>query len=317
MTFSNELKVGLAVIAAIVVFIFGFRFFQNLPLFGSAYELETSFANAQGLTQGNPVHINGVQVGEVKDLRLAPEEGAVYVRFGIDSRYTVPEGSRTSVTGFSALSTVQLAINLGPQGNPPVEAGGFVPSTQTASGEMMSMISDRGPTLLSRADTALVAASSALQSADRLLSNPESDLQQTLAALRGTAASLNAVLAQEEQRIRATIRNFSAASEDLSAFTDSTLTPAASDSLRRAIAQLTRTLDGLDRNMAALESTTARLDAIVTKVDRGEGTLGRLVNDDALYVKLDSAATSMNEVLRDLKRNPRRYLKDMGLIEIF
>ncbi len=317
MDLSNELKVGLAVILTAVIFFFGYRFFQNVPLFGGTYALETSLENASGLTQGSAVQINGITVGEVESLRLNGSERNVHVRFTVDDEYAVPQGSRTNVAGFAALGSVQLSIRLGPPGNAPVEPGGFIPSATGAGGDVMSALTRRGPELLSNADTTLLAASSALQTVDALVSDPQGDLRQTLGALRGTAASLDALLRQEQGRLRAAIGNFAAASEDLSAFTDSTLTPATSDSLQQAIGQLSGALGRLNRNLASLESTTERLDDIVAKIDRGEGTLGRLVNDESLYVKMDSAATNLNAILRDLQENPRRYLSEVTLLELF
>jgi phospholipid/cholesterol/gamma-HCH transport system substrate-binding protein len=52
-------------------------------------------------------------------------------------------------------------------------------------------------------------------------------------------------------------------------------------------------------------------------MNEGEGTIGRLVNDDGLYMKLDSAATEANGLLRDLRDDPSRYLKDMTLVKVF
>ena len=76
-------------------------------------------------------------------------------------------------------------------------------------------------------------------------------------------------------------------------------------------------LDRLDRTLASLESTTAGIDAIVSKIEQGEGTLGLLVNDPSLYHQLDSTLTTLNRILLDFERDPKRYLKDLKLVDVF
>jgi phospholipid/cholesterol/gamma-HCH transport system substrate-binding protein len=76
-------------------------------------------------------------------------------------------------------------------------------------------------------------------------------------------------------------------------------------------------LNRVDRNLTQLESTTLTLDSIVGKVDRGEGTVGLLVNDASLYHRMDSTVNSMNQLLIDLKENPVRYLRAMRLVDLF
>ncbi len=316
MNLSNELKVGLAIIAAGLIFFFGLRFFQNSPLLGGTYPLVTRLPSASGLSEGSSVQINGVKVGEVAAIRLAPETDAVRVEFSVEDEYVVPEGSRTSVAGFGAITSVQLEILRGPLENPPIEPGGFVPSAEASAGAL-SMITERAPALISRADSVLLTAGSALEGVDAIVSDPEGDLRRTLAALQSTTASLNRLLQGQQAHIRRTLADFEAAAGTLRAFTDSTLTPATADSLEHAIAELNQTLTRLSRAATTLEATTERLNSITAKIDRGEGTLGLLVNDESLYVHLDSASAALNAVLRDLQRNPERYLSEMTLLELF
>jgi phospholipid/cholesterol/gamma-HCH transport system substrate-binding protein len=85
----------------------------------------------------------------------------------------------------------------------------------------------------------------------------------------------------------------------------------------KTMARLNRSITRLDTTLARLESTTANLSEVSRKMNEGEGTIGRLVNDDGLYMKLDSAATEANGLLRDLRDDPSRYLKDMTLVKVF
>jgi hypothetical protein len=89
------------------------------------------------------------------------------------------------------------------------------------------------------------------------------------------------------------------------------------DSLDVAVRRLNQSLDRLNRGLASLEQTSATLDTVATKLNEGDGTAGRLLNDPSLYLRLDSAAARTNTLLRDFQRDPGRYLNDMTLVKVF
>ena len=114
MKYSNEMKVGVTLIVATVVFVLGVRFFQDLPLFKGTYSLVSEFDNAGGLISGNLVRINGVGVGSVDDVYINPETQRVRVEFHIGLGIPVTRGSTSQIAGFEALGVVRLDLVLGP-----------------------------------------------------------------------------------------------------------------------------------------------------------------------------------------------------------
>jgi phospholipid/cholesterol/gamma-HCH transport system substrate-binding protein len=307
--YGNELKVGIAVIVAIIIFIVGIRYFQDLPIFSGTLGLYTTFENADGLVVGNPVRVNGVGVGRVNDVRLRPETRNVVVHFQVDRDLRIPEGSTTRVSGLNALSNVYIELDLAPPSNPPVAAGDTLRSRQE---DFLGNVINRAPRFINRADSLLGSATSTLNTAEQLLARPESDLRQTLVAIGSTAQTVDQLLRAEQQRLASTLE-----SVDTLATALSDLTTGNEDSLSMAVQRLNTSLTQLDRNLAALEQTTATLDAILAKIDQGEGTLGLLVNDPGLYHRLDSTTTNLNRLLVDFQQNPKRYLKDLKLVEVF
>lgn len=310
MKYGNELKVGLAIVAAVVIFIFGFRFFRDLPLFRGSYNLNTRLAKSGGLVAGNAVRISGVKVGSVERVALTEDQDAVNVRFRVNEGTTIPQGSHAEATGISALGGISLAITPGPPGNPRVAPGGTVPGRTAPS--VVNKLTERAPMIVDRADSLLMTANATLGEAGALFSSPDSDLRQTLAAIRQSTETLNRVLAAQEGRLASVLENAEASSADLRAFTSSN-----TDSLSLAVSRLNAALGSLNNNLAGLETTTARLDSISARINSGEGTLGRLINDPGLYVRLDSTATRMDAVLEDFQANPERYLEDLTLVDIF
>lgn len=309
MKYGNELKVGIAVVAAIIIFIVGVRYFQDLPIFSGTLGLYTTFENADGLVVGNPVRVNGVNVGRVNEVRLRPETRNVLVRFQVDRELQIPEGSTTRVSGLNALSNVYVEIDLAPPGNPSVTEGDTLSSQQE---DFLGDVVSQAPRFINRADSLLGSATTTLNTAEQLLARPESDLRQTLVAIGSTAQTIDQLLRAEQQRLASTLE-----SVDTLATSLSDLTTGNKDSLSLAVQRLNASLNQLESNLAALEQTTATLDAILQKVNQGQGTLGLLVNDPGLYHRLDSTTTNLNRLLVDFQQNPKRYLKDLKLVEVF
>lgn len=310
MQYSNELKVGVALILAAVVAFAGIRFFQDLPLFGSSYVLYAEFEDAGGLTSGSPVKMKGVNVGSVDDVRLDSESQTVRARLQMKEGVRIPTESHAQVSGISALGGVHISIKPGPSTN------GKLPSGTTlkppAEGSAMKQLTDRAPVLASKADSVLTGANATIGSLNRQLQDPDSDFRKMLSSLRSTSGTLEDLTTTEKARIKRLLQNLEGVSKDLQNFTDQN-----GDSLNVAIHRLNQSLDRLNNSLASFEKTSARLDTITSKLNNGHGTAGRLVNDSSLYVQMDSAATQTNEILDDFKENPGRYLDDMTLVKMF
>jgi len=310
MQYSNELKVGAAIAIAVVVAFAGIRFFQDIPLFGSSYPLYAEFDDAGGLNSGNPVRMKGVKVGSVENVQLNPETQGVRVRLQMQREPRVPEGSQAQVSGISALGGVHVNITPGPRDNPPIAPGSTLEAP--TEGSSLDQLTAQAPALASKADSVLTGANATLNGLNRQLQNPGSDLRRALASVRNMSGNLEEITEAEKDNIRTLLQNLEGISSDLKAFTGEN-----GDSLDVAVRRLNQSLDRLNRSLTSFERTSATLDTITTKLNNGEGTAGRLVNDPGLYMQLDSVATRTNDLLLDFQENPSRYLEDMTLVKVF
>lgn len=310
MRFSKELTVGVSLVVAAVIFVLGVRYFEDLPLFRGTYAINTTFEDAGGLTSGSAVRINGVRVGAVDEVALDSETKRVRVNFHVDGDMSVPEGSYATVGGIAALGSVHMTIHLGPAGNQAVEEGGFIPGR--SGGGLLESVTDRAPELASTVESVLTNANQTFEEAEILLGNASGDVQQTLRAFQQAATSLEAMIRAQQAEVSATVSNLRAFSGDLSEFSDES-----ADSLSLAVQRLNQSMVQLETSLAALESSAATLDEILAKINEGDGTMARLVNDPSLYAQLDSSATNLNAILEGIRENPERYLKHMSLVDIF
>ena len=309
MKYSDELKVGIALVVAALLFVLGLRYFQDLPLFDTTDGYYTLVENAAGLSAGSAVRVSGVPVGAVRRIRYAPDERQVRIDFYVEKSVDIPEGSHIAITGLSQLGDVKMDLTLGPPDNDLIAQGEQVASQEE---DLFGNLAERAPTLFNRADTVLVGLDQVLSGVSRQLDQSDSDLRRTLQSLEETSSTVNRVLDAEQQRLAATLDSVAVLTGSLNR-----LVGTGEENLDVTLQEARQLIQRLDRNLDSVESSTDRLDAILTKVENGEGTLGLLVNDPALYHRMDSTLTQVNTLMEDFQENPRRYLQELKLIEIF
>ena len=311
MKYSNELKVGLAIVIAAVAFVLGVRFFKDVPLFTGTYGLYTEVVDAKGLIPGNPVRINGVKVGSIDGVRYDQARNLVSVSFKVNNDMHLPEGTTGTISGIDALTGVRLELELGPAGNPRIPPGGLVPSAG-GDQDFASTLVARAPLLVDQVDSVLFGIEGTISDIRGMIGEPQSDLRLSMAALRGGAETLADLLAEEKSNISGILANVNTITTDLSSVTSQQ-----GDSISLAITRLNSAMASVETMMSSLESTTGQLDKILARIDNGDGTLGKLINDPDLYNRLDSLVGGVDELLADFKKNPRRYLREMKIVDLF
>jgi phospholipid/cholesterol/gamma-HCH transport system substrate-binding protein len=308
--YSNEIKVGLTIIVAAVIFILGIRYFEDLPLFDSTYDLVAEFDDAGGLIGGNIVRVNGVSVGSVTSVYISETTGKVIVEFHVDPKIPVTEGSYATVGGFDALGVVRIDLTLGPSSSPRIPEGGLVASS--TSSDLMADMSARAPVMLDSVGRVLEELDDVLVEANTILSAPESDLRQTLAAARGSMSQVEALLAGERDRMVRILANADSLTADLD-----TAMGEDGEALTSLMAQMETTLATLNEDLERFQATNEQIDRLLQKLNEGEGTLGMLINDPSMYHRMDSTLNGLNALIVDFQANPGRYLKEMKFIDLF
>ena len=150
MTLSNELKIGIVVITALVVSFFGFRFMNDEPLLSNVNLLNTKFNNVDGLRKGNTVTMNGFKVGSVRDMLYLMDEDSVFVELSITEPISIPVGSIATLAAPDVLGATTIQI-VRSKNSEILEWGSTIRGEQTVG--LLSTFSDQGAAL---ADTAQV-----------------------------------------------------------------------------------------------------------------------------------------------------------------
>lgn len=260
--------------------------------FRGRYIVTTRVDHAGGVRQGDPVQMRGVNIGRVHRFGLV--EDGVEIALEIEGQWDIPVDSRTRIAGTGLLGgrTIEVVRGDSDEMLPP---GGAIPGTSSAD------ITDEAQQLSSEAR-------STLERVQALLSEP------TVEALQGSALELDTLLTElsafaREQRAQVDrlTESLNRSAEGLEAAAE------AGPDAARAVARADSALAQLNETGATLDRAATSLDSVLARLDRGEGTLGRLARDDSLYMNLNRAAESVFRLTEDLRENPGRYVT----IEIF
>ncbi len=286
-TRSREIWVGILAVVGTVGVIVSLLLLTDASYFRGRYEVISVVPDAGGLRKGDPVQMRGVNVGRVKNFAI--RAGGVAIDLEILPDYVIPVDSRM-VLRSSGLLGGRVADIVPGNAEEGVSNGDTIPGSS-------------GGQSLEDATTDLTAgAETALSRINSLLSEPTVDaLGQSASTLRTTLGDLSALVEQQRREVAAmtaSLRQSAAAVEDATA--------------KGQLAALTTNLDSMSQRLnvtsASLGRATASLEMVMGRMERGEGTLGKLSKDDALYANLNEAAVSLRTLLDDIKANPKKYL---------
>ena len=300
-----EVKIGLIVILSGVIFYAGIRFFKDLPFFGQAITYHTELSNSLGLVPGNAVALNGVSVGVVSKVEFIPT--GILVSFSVQNDIVLTQGTLASVGGMGLVGSVQLNLDPGPVDTPAYPPDALIPST--VQPDIFTDIANRTPEVLSRVDTVLAGSSLAISAATELFTEPEGQMQLTLEAIQNSANAFQAVLLAEQGSLKSVLRDLEKLSNAIESFTE--------DSLGSTATNIREVVNRLSVNLDLLETTTHELNTLLSAINNGQGTLGKLATEDSLYLEMHGASAALRRILENFEKDPRQYLGHMKLIDLF
>jgi phospholipid/cholesterol/gamma-HCH transport system substrate-binding protein len=281
----DEVTVGILLTVAVIVLITGTLWLVRGGL-RRGYMLHTQFPWGQNLKQGQAVMLAGVTVGYVDDVRLN-YSGVLDVDLTIQNKFRIPRNATSEVYPIGIFGDVAVALR--PTGPSTVyfQPGDTIPSRPTSGGI---------DALEARADTITA-------TLGRITRAIETDLVQTgaLRDIRTTISSVNRLSGQIQVMVAEQNRNMSATLGSLRRAVDSA-------QIQSTLASFRATSASADSLMQRLSSNTTQLQAIMARLERGEGTAGKLLTDTLLYRDVRSLLTDIDSLVTDFKANPKKYI---------
>lgn len=284
---KDDILVGVVIAVAIVLVIVGSLWLARGGL-SKGYPLYARFTWGAGLKKGSPVWVSGATVGYVSDVQFRPD-GSLLTELRMTTEQPIPKRSPASVVPNGIFGDV--AVNFTPQAS----GARYVTGDTVVTGPPAPGIAQ----LTAKADsiTGSVNAITTALNKELVAGGGLADLRATLAGTNKLVAQLSTVAAEQSRQLTATMTSLRRATSAVdSAKIDSTLSNLRSAS--NNVNSMTRSLD----------STGRALNQIVAKVDSGNGTAARLVNDPGVYNDVRSLLGRMDSLVADIKANPKRYI---------
>ena len=292
---ARDAKVGLFVITGFLAVLTALFLLTDPGTMRGRYHVTTLVPDAGGIRKGDPVQLRGVNIGRVRGFNIDPQ-GGVSVRLELESEYPVPSDSRVLLRSNGLLGGVVADIQPG-RSRDLLEEGDQLRSTQGLPGleETAGDLGVKADTLLGRANA--------------LLS------RQMVGSVNQSALELQAMLEQLSALAGEQRRELSALSGSLRRSAAGVENATNRPELVRAIARTDSITRQLDVATAQLNQATTSLAGVMGRIDRGEGTLGKLSRDETLYNNLNQAAESLNQTATsaraltdDIRANPKKYI---------
>jgi phospholipid/cholesterol/gamma-HCH transport system substrate-binding protein len=311
--FSRELKTGLVTVIIIALFIWGYNFMKGQNLFdNSPRTYFAKYSNIGGLSTASNVTINGMKVGKVVDVTfdLDPESrGMLIVEFGVNSDFKFSKKSTATIYSASLMGGKALSVDASFEGDEALSGdfleGKIERDMFTSLGETINPVQVKLERVLESADSLLIGLNSVLnEEGRRNLSEAISGLNETVSGFKNVSVSLDKVINENKDELSSSIYNLAATTENFAKLSDSLVS-----------INIVGTVD-------ALRESITRFGVIMEGIEQGEGSVGKLLKDDGLYINLENASKELEELLREIKEHPRRFVnisvfgkKDIGYQE--
>lgn len=295
MKVSRELKTAAIAISGIALFIWGFSYVKGESLFEKPRVFYAEYDNVQGLTSSANVTINGLKVGKIEDIYFHPKRtGRLVVKFSIENEFQFSNSSIAQIYSPDFISGKSIKILPSYDGSKAVSGDTLIAKIEK---DILGSISNQLLPLEAKLSGSLSELESLLGSFNEVFdAKGKSDLKESLSKFKTTIASfgttsnsINRLLA-EDGDLDKTFKNASLASSNLAKL---------SDSLNNA---------NLGSTIEKFEKTLTNFNNILASVEKGQGSIGKLLKDEGLYNNLEGVTKEMEELLREMKLNPKRFV---------
>ncbi|MFT6826693.1 MAG: phospholipid/cholesterol/gamma-HCH transport system substrate-binding protein, partial [Patiriisocius sp.] len=290
MKFSREVKTAILAIGTILLFIFGYSFLKGTNLLDKNRMFFVTYDNVEGLAKASPVTINGLTVGKVNDIEFLNNQGTLLVSFSIkEPDFEFSKSSSVRIYSSGLLGGKSLGLfpkydlkNMAVSGDTLV--GSVEDDMLVAVTKALGPLEDKVNSTLATLDVLLLSVTEVLDQKTRVnLQSAISNLNATMVSLNGASSSLDGLLNKNTEKLDRTFTNLDEMAVTFNALSDSlaTLEPG--------------------RLFLEFQSVVSRFNSIATGLEKGEGSMGKLLKDEQLYENLEGASKQLEALLQDIK----------------
>lgn len=295
----KELKIGVFVISVLVISFFTINYLRGKDIFDREMELTARYQNLDGLVASAPVFIKGYKAGKVIEVRYDSDTDDFKVTCSVLKDFRIPEDSKMAIYAVDIMGGKGIRIDLGTS-DVMVEDGGELASCSEPA--LLDGLAASVTPLIDKVGIALDSLSVTVSSVNSLLSESnQASVQRTLAHLEKTMADVRSVsdaVSGRSAELESFIVSLSTLSEQL-------LTIAGKvDYTMGNVSSVTDSLKSSD-----IKGAVASLNELLESMNDPKGTVGKLLVDDSVYNSVDELLSDIDEIVKKIKENPKKYLK--------
>lgn len=309
MRVSNETKVGALTVIAVTLIILGFNFLKGKTFFKSGTFIYAKYADTKGLIVSNPVFVNGFQVGTVFEIENMNDNlSELVVCIKLNQLYKIPKNSIATIQE-NPLGT--NAINIVPgKSTIMIVSGDTIKTAPAASllGDFMNTLSPLGEQI----KNTITSLEKVLGNVNKTLDDEnKQNFKVILENLSSTTVNLNKSLQSIEGMVNKQNGSISKTADNLNSFT------ANLNQNNQKISNILTNLDSttksikdadLNKTIKDIQTALVALNTTINKLNNGNGTAAKLLNDPVMYTQLQSTIKSVNTLVDDIKVHPKRYV---------
>lgn len=286
------IQVGVTGLVALALLLIGIAWIKDYRLGKKKRLLVARFEEVGNLSEGDPVSVRGVKKGAVTEVHL--QDQTVQVTFELERDVALHPDAVIRIANIGFMGEKFLALDPGSEpgrfdlskpipgryqsGVPEVisGAGDLITQTTELSSRLNEFLDAVDPATMQRASKNLERMSASLSTA---VDRNQEDLRQAILDFKSAASSMKTIASDNSEQVGTTIRDFGTASRRLTDLSE----------------KLGVTADALQR--------------VVSRLDNKQGSIGKAIADSTLYDDLRETLRNTNDLVKDIKKNPKRYIK--------
>jgi len=309
MKVSNETKVGALTVIAITLIILGFNFLRGKTIFKSGNFIYAKYTDTKGLIVSNPVFVNGFQVGTVFEIENEnPNLSQIVVAIKLNDAYKIPKNSVATIQD-NPLGTNSISVILG-DAKEYFKSGDTIRTAPAASllGDLMNTLSPLGE----QTKKTITSLEQVLSNINIVLNDKNKEnIQVVITNLAATTENLNKSMASIESMLDKQNGSIAQTADNINSFTKN---------LNENNKKINTIIDNLDsgtkaikeadltKTIKTIQEAVAQITITLQKLNSGDGTAAKVLNDKAMYDGLQSTIKSINTLVDDIKVHPKRYI---------
>lgn len=273
-------------------------------IFSSETVLYARYSRVDGLGVSKPVLINGFQIGRVDQLTLQPN-GTIVATLKIKGKYDIPKNTIARLESTDLLGGKAIVMDLGNDRNYAVDGDTLNANVEKGLMETVQPVQKKAEQIIAKMDSILTSVNSILNpNFQKNVDKSFTSIASTLGALEATSKKVDALVGSESSKLSSILSNVEAITVNFKnngAKIDGILNNLNSVTDKMAALNFKQTIDNANKAVADLQ-------VMVSDMKAGKGSLGKLLNDEEMYKNLTSASKNLDNLMIDLKANPKRYV---------